>query len=530
MPQHTPHQVNTPDNSDSSKYESDSGPGSVGASSISQPLALNGQMPQHEDMEIIQCLQLENQTLKNNNRALDELKAFDAELATFSRKYGIIAEMFPPTHRILKLPVPKPPPAILSGSRYATKSAEELCLVTELYSLLPDHLHCFVLTTHFQSLLGQHLQGGRSSEIGKLRVMAGRIFGLDSSYFDTSFTKRDTIPDIQKLLGQPSSKFPPVLFTRQEMDPTMSTVFGNWEPLAKAIRIVMFGKNSLDIVGWPRAKCNAQKWGITSCTPGLLAWGWVALIFILSSDTSFTKDGVGARSRLPYAAMFTAYKQLWVTLWEEPCIISIHQKINTHVWQSLTSNVAASEAKGEDFTSDLMRLALANAGRKDSDSPTINEDPAPPTTSTSPTIDTPVVIAPPVPPTVPAITPATSLQATETIINPVPISAAVQLPVSLTGNTNVPIVAVTTPTALVPAAAVTVLIVPAAAVTAVVTDGPAVSDIPGNGEITSQAVASGSSSSRRGRGKKAGVLAPVLLSADTAGQQPGQPVRSRKKK
>ncbi|KAG2103988.1 uncharacterized protein F5147DRAFT_775694 [Suillus discolor] len=399
MPQYAPRQVGTPDNSDSSEYESDSGPASVGVSSISQPTVLNGRMPQHEDMEIIWRLQLENQTLKNNNRALgetnktlsanqrrsssstqipDELKAFDAELATFSRKYGIIAEMFPPMHRILKLPVPKPPPAILSGSRYATKSAEELCLVTELYSLLPDHLHRFVPTSHFQSL---------------------------------------------KLLGQSSSMFPPVLFTRQEMDLTMSTVFGNWEPLAKAIRIVMFGKNSLDIVGWPRAKCNARKWGITSCTPGLLAWGWVA--GELSLDTSFTKDGVGARSRLPYAAMFTAYKQLWVMLWEEPRIISIRQKIDTHVWQSSTSNVAASEAEGEDFTSDLMRLALANAGRKDSDSPTINEDPAPPTTPTSPIIDTPVVIAPPVPPTVPAITPATSPldQATETIINPVPRSA-----------------------------------------------------------------------------------------------------------
>jgi hypothetical protein len=52
MPQHTPHQVNAPDNSDSSEYESDSGPGSVGASSISQPSALNGQMLQHKDMEV----------------------------------------------------------------------------------------------------------------------------------------------------------------------------------------------------------------------------------------------------------------------------------------------------------------------------------------------------------------------------------------------------------------------------------------------------------------------------------------------
>ncbi|KAG1744576.1 uncharacterized protein EDB91DRAFT_1016563, partial [Suillus paluster] len=134
--------------------------------------------------------------------------------------------------------------------------------------------------------------------------------------------------------------FPPVLFTNQEMDPTMSTVFGNWEPLAKAIRIVMFGKNSLDISRWPCAKCNAQKWGTTSCTPGLLTWGWVTLIFILSPNTSFMKAGVGAKSRLPYAAMFMAYKQLWVTLWDQPCICLIHKKIDTYVWQSSsTSNV-----------------------------------------------------------------------------------------------------------------------------------------------------------------------------------------------
>ncbi|KAG1756661.1 uncharacterized protein EDB91DRAFT_1241706 [Suillus paluster] len=75
--------------------------------------------------------------------------------------------------------------------------------------------------------------------------------------------------------------------------------------------------------------------------------------------------------------MFTAYKQLWVTLWEEPHIILIRQKIDTHIWQSSTSNVAASEAEAKDFTSDLMHLALANAGHKDSDSPTINEDPVP---------------------------------------------------------------------------------------------------------------------------------------------------------
>ncbi|KAG1730132.1 uncharacterized protein EDB91DRAFT_1252785 [Suillus paluster] len=182
----------------------------VGISSTTQSSA----SVQGGDMEVI--LQLENQSLKNNNRTLgeknkilasnqrrrssaqvpDELKAYNVELLTFACKYGVIAEMFPPEHHVLRLPVPNPPPIIISASHYASKSAEELCLVTEVYSLLPDHLHHFIPTSHFKSLLEQHLQGGHSSEIGKLCLMAGRIFGLDSSYFDLSFMKRDTIPEI----------------------------------------------------------------------------------------------------------------------------------------------------------------------------------------------------------------------------------------------------------------------------------------------------------------------------------------------
>jgi len=83
----------------------------------------------------------------------DEQKIYDVELSTFARKYGVIAEMFPPQNRILRLPVPHPPPMIISPTRYASKSAEELCLVAEVYSLLPDHLHRFVPTSHFQLLV-----------------------------------------------------------------------------------------------------------------------------------------------------------------------------------------------------------------------------------------------------------------------------------------------------------------------------------------------------------------------------------------
>ncbi|KAG1783209.1 hypothetical protein EV702DRAFT_1191641 [Suillus placidus] len=492
---------------------------------------------QDGDMEIIQSLQLENQLLKNNNRTLgeknkilasnqrrrssaqvpDKLKAYDVELSTFARKYGVIAEMFPPEHRVLRLPVPNPPPVIISASRYASKSAKELCLVTEVYSLLPDHLHRFVPTSHFQSLLEQHLQGGRLSEIGKLRLMAGRIFGLDSSYFDLSFMKQDTIPEIQKMLGPGTaggrsspSKFPPILLKNREMDPTMSTVFGNWEPLAKAIRIVMFGRNSLDIYRWPRAKCNARKWGTTSCTPGLLAWGWVALIFILSPDTPFTKAGVGAKSRLPYAAMFTAYKQLWVTLWDQPRICSIHKKIDTYVWQSSsTSNVVTSDTDGEDFTSDLMLLAIANAGCKESDFPG-------PTTNNTPDIPGPVT------PISPIVIPAASESAlTSGPAVPVVVPAAPAIPVlgpaktttALDPNPTTLLPAIPTPTvASAGVAAVTVTAAsefpPAAAIE--------VPEVPNDIEILLVAAAA-PSSGRRGRGRKAGMLVPV--SSGPAGEE-----------
>ncbi|KAG2123408.1 hypothetical protein DEU56DRAFT_917456 [Suillus clintonianus] len=508
------------------------------------------------DMEIIRSLQLENQSLKNNNRTLgeknkilasnqhrrssaqvpDELKAYDVELSTFAHKYGVIAEMFPPEHRVLRLLVPNPPPMIISASRYASKSAEELCLVTEVYSLLPDHLHCFVPTSHFQSLLEQHLQGGRSSEIGKLRLMAGRIFGLDSSYFDLCFMKQDTIPEIQKMLGPGTtgarsspSKFPPILFANREMDPTMSTVFGNWEPLAKAIRIVMFGKNSLDISGWPRAKCNAQKWGTTSCTPGLLAWGWVALIFILSPDTSFAKAGVGAKSRLPHAAMFTAYKQLWVSLWDQPRICLIRKKIDAYVWQSSsTSNVATSDAEGEDFTSDLMCLAITNAGCKESDFPGPTTDNIPGTTTDN-TSDIPR----PVTPISPIVIPAASASAlTPGPAVPVIVPAAPAIPVLGPAKTttapdpNPTILLPAQPTPTVASAGV-VQGAAAVAVTAALEFPPAAAEVLPNDVEILPAVAAAPSSGRRGRGRQAGMLAPV--SSGPAGQQASRPKRSRKK-
>lgn len=190
------------------------------------------------------------------------------------------------------------------------------------------------------------------------------------------------------------------------------------------------------------------------------------------------------KSRLPYAAMFTAYKQLWVTLWEEPCILSIRRQIDRHVWQSTSSsNIATSDAEGEDLTSDLMRLALANAGHEDpeSDLPT-TDDHCHGVPLVSPSLPTLALAAPPAfPPTAlaPAITPAveTTLAATVT-----------------------------------PAVETTATVTPAALVALAADETPPVPDIPDSVEMQPPA-ASSSGRWGRGRGKRGGLVA-ISLSAE----------------
>jgi hypothetical protein len=396
-------------------------------------------------------------------------------------------------------------------------------------------------------------------------VVAGRIFGLDPSYFDLSFMQRDTIPEIQKMLGtghpsRSSSKFPPVLFTKQEMDPTMATVFGNWEPLAKVIGHFVTASQICSYVllhlghqsshAWKElarhsrvATCQVQRseMGHNIIYPwspcmGLGRSEFVLvsqelslmisqLIFILSQDTSFSKDGVGAKSRLPYVAMFTAYKQLWTTLWEEPRIRSIRQKIDSHVWQSSsTSGTAQVEDDVEDFTSDLMRLALTNAGRTESDFLTTNNTPV--LTLLPPTITCAVpVILPTTNTLLPTI--ETVLPTTENLF-PAPMTCPLVIP------TVAPVAEVASHAGQLPVPAI------ATGASLVATDVPATGATDSTAATLSPTISTtlpgtGSSTGQQGQKNRAGMLAPVsvtVMSAspvDATVQQTGRATRSRRK-
>jgi len=71
----------------------------------------------------------------------EELAAYEVEIRTLAKKYGVMVEMyFPSTEAISQSTLPMPTPAFHTADRYASAIAEGLCLIAELDSLLPDHL------------------------------------------------------------------------------------------------------------------------------------------------------------------------------------------------------------------------------------------------------------------------------------------------------------------------------------------------------------------------------------------------------
>ncbi|KAG1797267.1 hypothetical protein EV424DRAFT_1333443, partial [Suillus variegatus] len=308
-----------------------------------------------------------NKPSRKASKAPSQLLAFDEEVKMFAKKYGIMYEMYPPSAELLKKTLPSTPGLPFDRpARYANSAAEADALLSELRSVLPDHLHHLVPLNHFHKTLQQALEAGRSSELIKLRRVAGRIFGLSSDYFVTS-SKRDTIDELCRLLGTtPGSRtyplFPPILFPNAIIDTRNSTVFGNWKPLAQILKAVLMGEASLTSVkkgGPPR---NFQNWGVSAITPGAIAWSATIAIFLLSPDTVFSQDGHGKSSGIQYKNLFYSFKKILVCCWDAPYLMKIRQHIEGHVFGAAKLPIDAPD--GEDFTA---QIALAMAGLQSND-------------------------------------------------------------------------------------------------------------------------------------------------------------------
>ncbi|KAG2073421.1 hypothetical protein BDR04DRAFT_1152189 [Suillus decipiens] len=332
-----------------------------------EPVAIPGLSASKGDlMEALKALQVQvqkliedNCTLRKENKVLisekpkckhcvevpDELLAHEQTITLYAHKYGMTIEMFP-NAELLSKQCPENPTPFNSRDRYLTALTQESAFLDELFQHFPSHLHSIMESSYFSDLVTKCISEARSSEINKLHGIAGEIFGLPGMYFNNTNYCRADVAKIQDMLGvsatNPKYKtFLLVLFLGMQEDPSLKTVFGNWELLAKILKVTLHGVTLLhqETTGGP--KTNAQKWNFEHVTPGCIAWATVISIFLLSPDTEFQKSGLGNH-----------------------CISNIMQNINQDVFGSAKSS--ASAVGQEDHFSEI--ICAMNALDMDTDS------------------------------------------------------------------------------------------------------------------------------------------------------------------
>ncbi|KIJ06321.1 hypothetical protein PAXINDRAFT_92194, partial [Paxillus involutus ATCC 200175] len=160
----------------------------------------------------------------------------------------------------------------------------------------------------------------RATILNTLHDVMGKILGLPGEYFETEYS-RESQPDIRAMLGitiEHPRTYPllfPMLYP--DLDVGSKKLFGNWQVLAKILKAALFGPTSIQATHQSghlltRRKTYTQIWGVTTLTPGAVAWAITVLLFFLSPDISFLGDGVGVTSKISYKERFGQYKRLLI--------------------------------------------------------------------------------------------------------------------------------------------------------------------------------------------------------------------------
>ncbi|KAG1822152.1 hypothetical protein DFJ58DRAFT_849931 [Suillus subalutaceus] len=245
----------------------------------------------------------------------------DKLILSLAKTYMITTEMFLSDKVNFQSDCPDPPADISSPNRYVKKSTEKDTLVTELYMSIDFVLHRCEQMPSITSLtqFGTRMHQAQLSFINGLHSVAGSIFNMPNEYF---MSKYDYLIRWEAGKGKVFNVF--------------KRVFKNWMVLAKVVKVVVCGKMSL----FPKARGAlppyAKIWQLTSCTPGLIAFGVTSIIFILSPDQEFSGDGTGAISSILYHSVFRTVKKFFVVKWGRECIKNIVQQINDYIFDGAT--------------------------------------------------------------------------------------------------------------------------------------------------------------------------------------------------
>ncbi|KIK76247.1 hypothetical protein PAXRUDRAFT_118015, partial [Paxillus rubicundulus Ve08.2h10] len=120
-------------------------------------------------------------------------------------------------------------------------------------------------------------------------------------------------------------------------------LFGNWQVLAKILKAALFSPKSIQVTCksghiLTQQKTYAQIWGVTPITPGAVTWAITVvmhltqLLFFLSPNISFLRDGVGVTSKISYKECFGQYKRLLIQQWNTPWVQAIATSMNQYLF------------------------------------------------------------------------------------------------------------------------------------------------------------------------------------------------------
>ncbi|KAF8554531.1 hypothetical protein OG21DRAFT_1522358 [Imleria badia] len=266
------------------------------------------------------------QTLKDKNAELSvnqhkralknvpkELTVNDDRISLLGRKYGVMVELMVLPQSFFQKPCPSPALRFDDKDRYRTKATAEAALIAELHSFIADQdLIQMMKSAHFHATFEKAAYATRSSILNTLRDVIGATIG-------SQYERSDKPHEYMFLF--------PALYTNLEVKG--QNLFGNWQVLAKILKVALFRQKFLRArVQRGGPKTNGQLWGVSILTPGAITWAIIILLFLLSSDTSFPKNGVGSISKIPYKDWFSHYKDILIQRWMSQRIEHIVKLMN----------------------------------------------------------------------------------------------------------------------------------------------------------------------------------------------------------
>ncbi|THH17153.1 hypothetical protein EUX98_g9180, partial [Antrodiella citrinella] len=306
----------------------------------------------------VEDLQRENAVLRANQpkrkpRNADvepEVAAHEAEIAMLGRAWLVCHEPF---IQLASAGLTQPRPATASSNpdRYKSALATEQGFIAELYEHIPARLHAHMPRNRFIQLF---CQGGKDLLSSLLHTLRGKgtllfesIPNVKSAWFEHKYD-RSTVDEFQKLLlvDRNYVRYCPLLYPDFKKD--QRWIFDNII-LKRILKLIMFGPSSLSRSKVAKPKTNAILWGVSSITPGMIAFAAIVARFIISPDPAFAH--VGDVTKASYLDDFNQYKALLMS--GSPTMDKIIRRYNTFVFGDIASHIYAAQEGGEQEEEDF---------------------------------------------------------------------------------------------------------------------------------------------------------------------------------